>query len=325
MPELPEVETIRRELEPVLVGQTIESVEVLRNKSWSGEVEKVVGKQIVSIGRKGKVLLFKLDSGGSLTPGFSRSGETRAPQSRGYSLMVHLKMTGQLVWRGARQKLKTQNSKLKTKEPAAHLYEGQIVGGHPSNSWNVSLPDKHTRIIFGLSKGKLFFNDQRVFGWVKTASSQDLKSYISNLPPDIIEKECDGEYFYSVLERSGRAVKLVVMDSAKIGGVGNIYANDGLFLAGIDPRRAAASLSRDESERLLAALKEVVNLGIELGGATAGDGKFVNTSGMGGKYQEKFLVYEQEGKVVERDGKRGEVVKFKLGGRGTYWVPELQS
>ena len=298
MPELPEVETLRRQLEPVLVGQQILSVEVLRDKSWFGDVRETEGRKIASVERKGKVLIVGL----------------KAEKSKETFLIVHLKMTGQLIYQGVSKKTEKVEISLKDR----------IVGGHPNNSWTSVLPDKHTRVIINLSKGSLFFNDQRVFGWVKLITGSELKVQIAKMPPDIIDIEVTEEWFFDLLQRSGRAIKLVIMDSGKLGGVGNIYANDGLFDAGIDPRRSSKSLTRKESNRLLASLKKVVNLGIKLGGATAADGKFVNSAGLGGTYQNHFLVYEQEGKVVSLNKESGVVQKIKLGGRGTYWVPELQ-
>jgi formamidopyrimidine-DNA glycosylase len=130
--------------------------------------------------------------------------------------------------------------------------------------------------------------------------------------------------FQKILSRSARPIKTIVMDSQKIGGIGNIYANDGLFLAGINPSRKANSLSNQESQKLLKALKQVINKGIKLGGATASDDKFVQVSGMGGKYQEHFLTYEREGQKCKRKSCPGTIVKTRLGGRGTYFCPICQ-
>ena len=298
MPELPEVETVRRGLEPVLIGQEIALIEVLRDKSWDGKIDEVIGCEIVAVKRKAKILFI----------------ETKSKKQETRFLMVHLKMTGQLIYEASKE---TKNQKLRT--------NNRIVGGHPSNSWTGNLPDKHTRVVIGLTEGTLYFNDMRVFGWVRLFDQFSVDRLIDKMPPDIIDVECDKPYFLKVLQRSGRAVKQVIMDSAKIGGVGNIYACDGLFDAGIDPRRPSKELTKNEASKLLESLKKVVNLGIELGGATAADGKFVNTQGLGGSYQDRFLVYEQEGELRERGGKKGVVEKFKLGGRGTYWVPNLQN
>lgn len=312
MPELPEVESVRRQLEPVLVGKKIISLEVLREKSFSGDLESVIGSQIIAVKRKAKVIFVELRN---------RKKEINY-------LMIHLKMTGQLIYEDTRNKEqetsdKSINNSL-THSPDKQSTQPRIVGGHPNKSWTNKLPDSHTRVIIKLNKGTLFFNDQRVFGWVKVVDQLLVNQIISKLPPDIIDRECDEKYFYKILKSSGRAVKLVILDSQKVGGIGNIYACDGLYLAGINPQTSAKTLTKKESDILLKSLKQVVNLGIKMGGATAADGKFVNTMGQGGKYQDHFLVYEQTGQVRERNGIKGIVQKFKQGGRGTYWVPEHQ-
>ncbi len=307
MPELPEVETIRRQLDEVLVGRTIVSVEVRREKSWSGKIDKVVGRKILGVERKAKVLFIA--TGNKL-------------QATSY-LMVHLKMTGQLIFEENDQ-ISSNKSQTNSKVRMSNFKKTRVAGGHPTASWVNSLPDKHTRVVIGLDKGTLYFNDQRVFGWVRVMTNEQVEKITSKMPPDVIDRKMGQDLFYSILQRSQRAVKLVVMDSQKIGGVGNIYVCDGLFDAGIDPRRSAVSLSRVESDRLLKSLKKVVNLGIKLGGATASDEKYVQASGLGGKYQEKFLTYEREGEKCKRKGCGGVVSKFKLGGRGTYWCEVCQ-
>jgi formamidopyrimidine-DNA glycosylase len=313
MPELPEVETIKRQLGEVLVGQRVKTVEVKRDKSFVGESEELVGKKIVKIGRKGKMLVVETDD-------------------TDVNLLVHLKMTGQLIYQ-KKSNVKNQMSKTQVKiqkfkidfydhKPHFQL-DGRLVGGHPSASWVTALPDKYTRVVVGLEKGTLFFNDLRVFGWMKLVTSDKLQGTLRKMPPDIIDSEVTAKWFYEkVLQRSKRAVKVVVMDSQLVGGVGNIYANDGLFEAEIDPRRAASSLRRKESDKLLSSLRKVMNKGIKYGGATASDDKFVQTTGLGGKYQEHFLVYERNGEKCVRCG--GEIVKLKLGGRGTYYCSVCQ-
>lgn len=337
MPELPEVETIRSQLEPVLVGQRILSVEVLREKSWNGLVDEVLGAEIVGVKRKAKVLMIATSHPSTASTSSQQAGSGQSKQQATSYLLVHLKMTGQLIYEAKipyskiqvpNKSLINSNNKQKKRDQFTNSLINQstirIVGGHPNSSWTAKLPDRHTRVVIGLSSGTLFFNDMRVFGWVRAVSQQTVNQIIGSMPPDIVDPECTADYFYQILRRSGRAVKLVILDSHKVGGIGNIYANDGLFLAGIDPRRAANSLTKKESSKLLECLKQVVNLGIELGGATMADGKFVNTQGFGGQYQDVFQVYEREGELVERDGQSGYVEKFKLGGRGTYWVRGLQ-
>ena len=290
MPELPEVETITRQLEKVLVGHKIVGVEVKHPKSFRGDKSKIVGQKITGMRRRAKMMMVAL--------------------ANGYFVLVHLKMTGQVIYRNGKK---------------------NVAGGHPTRStssgraadWVGELPSRHTRVIVNLDNGaKLFFNDQRIFGWMKVVTREGLERELKNYGLDIIDETVTGDYFYSMLQKSRRAVKLVITDQVKIAGVGNIYANDGLWCAGIDPRREANKINKQESDKLLTCLRQVINAGIKYGGATASDDNYVNASGLGGKYQEHFLVYERVG--AKCHGCKSIIVKTKLGGRGTYFCPECQ-
>jgi len=272
MPELPEVEIIRRQLDKVLKGQRIKKIKVLKKKSLQGDSLQVEGKRIVKVGRKAKMLIVGLENK--------------------KCLLIHLKMTGQLVYISKSEKEK--------------------------------LLHKHTRVVVELDKGKLFFNDMRVFGWIKVVDGEGMKKEFSKFGPDVIDKEFTVEYLEKVLKSSGRAVKLVLMDQKKIGGIGNIYANDGLYCAGIDPRKKAREIGEDKKlvKRLQRCLKKVIEAGIKYGGATASDDKYINAQGLRGKYQKHFLVYEREGEKCNRC--KGKIKKIKLGGRGTYFCPKCQ-
>src|SRR3989338_10607775 len=257
MPELPEVETIRRQLQRVLVGQKIKKVEKLHPKSFWGSQAKVAGKKIVAIKRKAKTIWVDLE--GDL------------------NLLIHLKMTGQLIYNGK--------------------------------------PHKHTRVIINLSRGRLIFNDMRLVGWIKAVDNDWLKKHFAKLPPDVVDKAFTVKYLDKILLSSNRAVKLVLLDQAKLGGVGNIYVNDALFCAAINPQTPAKKVRRISQLHLC--LKKVINRGIKYGGSTAKDENYVNAYGKKGQYQTKFLVYEQAGKNCLRCG--GLIKKIKLGGRGTYF------
>jgi len=270
MPELPEVETIRRQLEKVLVGQRIKKIKVLKKKSLQGDSLQVEGKRIVGVKRKAKVLIVELE------------GKPASPKaSRGKYLLIHLKMTGQLVYTSKSEKRRLQS--------------------------------KYTRVVFELDKGKLFFNDMRLFGWIKVVDEKEMEREFSKFGPDVVSKEFTVEHLRKVLMSSGRAVKLILVDQKKIGGIGNIYANDGLYCAGIDPKRKAREIGEDKRlvERLYKCLRKVIKAGIKYGGVTAR-----------GKYQEHFLVYEREGEKCNRC--KGKIKKIKLGGRGTYFCQICQ-
>ena len=283
MPELPEVETIKRQLDKVLKGKKIERVEVLREKSFKGGEEGLIGKKVKGVERKAKLLVMVFE------------GQER--------LLVHLKMTGQLVW----------------------VEKGQerVVGGHPTVDWVDELPSKHTRVVIGFKEGgRLYFNDMRVFGWMRLVKRKKWEEMKKGMPVDVIDKEFTVECLKKVLKSSRRAVKLVIMDQKKMGGVGNIYANDGLYLGGIKPEKKARDLNDKEVLKLHQSLVKVIKEGIKMGGATASDERFVDVYGLGGKYQEKFRVYDRDGEKCRKCGKK--IKKIKLGGRGTYFCPECQ-
>lgn len=281
MPELPEVETVRSQLNEVLEEVRVEKVEVKREKSFKGRKKDLLGKEVKKVERKAKILAVFLE------------GKK--------VLLVHLKMTGQLVWLGKRR----------------------IAGGHPTADWVGDLPSKHTRVIIDFGeKGRLYFNDMRGFGWMKLVKEGEWLKMKEEMPVDVIDEDFKWDYLREILMVSRRAVKLVIMDHKKLGGVGNIYANEGLFLAKIDPRRKARSLSEKEVKKLYGCLVKVVKEGIRWGGTTASDEKFVDTYGLGGKYQKKLKVYDREGEKCLICG--GKIKRVKFGGRSAYFCPKCQ-
>lgn len=279
MPELPEVETIVRQLDKVLAGKKITAVEVLHKKSFIGDKSLLLGQTVNGVSRKAKLILIQC------TPRV---------------IVIHLKMTGQLIYLSENHR---------------------VVGGHPTADWVNELPGKHTRVIIDFEDGgKLFFNDLRVFGWMKIMDNGQWKIDSGRMAPDVVDKEFTLEYFKNVLLKSGRSIKLVLLDQAKFGGIGNIYANDALYKARIDPRRKAKDLSSKETKGLYVAVKKVIDLGIKYGGASVD--KYVDAAGVGGKYQEHFLVYKKDGEKCNREGNI--IKKIKIGGRGTYYCPGCQ-
>ncbi len=282
MPELPEVETIARRLATKLTGRKIISVSVLRNKSWSGQSELVIGRAIQSITRRAKILIID----------FEQSID---------SMLVHLKMTGQLIH--------VDQNKVK------------VGGGHPTADWVDELPGKHTRVILTLDDSStLYFNDMRVFGWMKVVTEAEKQKELKAFGPDIIDSEITETWFYQHLQKKSQSIKQVIMDSSFIAGVGNIYACDGLHLAGVSPTRSAKLLSRDESNRLLHSLKTIINRGIELGGATIQNYK--NVDGLSGKYQLERRVYARENEpclVCDRA-----ILRIKQAGRSTFYCSHCQ-
>lgn len=282
MPELPEVETIRRRLAEVVVGKVIAGVSVFRTKSFVGDQAAIVGTTIVAIRRQAKVLEIAL--------------------SNQLSILVHLKMTGQLI---------------------VACGDQRVGGGHPTADWVRDLPSKHTRveITFQDEDTQLFFNDQRVFGWLKVVDNTQKKTELAQYGPDINDLQLTTDYFWQGLQKTRMPIKVRLMDSHFVAGVGNIYACDALNLAKISPFRAANTLSRDESDRLYMAAKQVIERGIALGGTTF-DGKYVGIDGFAGGYQAEVLTYGRKGEPCKNCGTALE--KATLGGRGTYYCPTCQ-
>lgn len=280
MPELPEVETIARRLNQVLRGKHISRIEILREKSFQGSPASIIDAQIEKVTRKAKVLQVHLDNH--------------------FSLLIHLKMTGQLIYQ--------ENGK-------------RVGGGHPSDDWVNDLPAKHTRVIVEFKEGgTLYFNDMRVFGWIKVADEVAVKNEMASYAPDIIDAEITVAYLADMFAKRSQPVKLVIMDNTVVSGIGNIYANDALHLAKISPLRPAKSLSSSEVEKLYQAAVTVINKGIELGGATIAN--YRNVDGLAGGYQNVVRVYQREGEKCVECGST--IVRTKQGGRSTFYCQTCQ-
>lgn len=273
MPELPEVETMRMQLEKFLVGSTITKVEV-KNKTYELPVENLLNAKIVGVRRFAKQLSIDLNNN--------------------YSIMIHVKMTGQLIYRGSKLKLNNLSKK--------------VIGG---------LDGKHTHLIFHLNDGDLYYNDVRQFGWIKIVKSEQILN--DKHAPEPL-KNLTQEYFSNLLSKSKRNIKVLLMDQTKIGGIGNIYANDALWLAKISPR-STASLQSEKVKELYNAIHTVLKAGLKYGGAS--ELAFVTPDGNEGEYQNHTLVYGHTGKICT-NCKKQKIEKFFLGGRGTYWCPTCQ-
>lgn len=283
MPELPEVETIRRGIVEKLKGKVIQDVEVKVPKLFIGNKKDIIGAKIVGANRVAKILEIKLDND--------------------YSILVHLKMTGQLVYK-----------------PVANpqLPATSCKGGHPSRVYLQEPPHAFTHIIYTFSDGShLYFNDFRKFGWNKIVESYKVESLKGEFGPEPLKPEFTEEYLKEIFAKSGKAIKLVLMDQAKISGIGNIYANDALYDAGILPNRPAKSLSDEEISKLKKAIEHVLKLGLEYGGSS--ENTYVNIEGKKGHYMEVARVYQKK-----EDPKGHPVKRIAIGGRGTFFCSICQ-
>lgn len=284
MPELPEVETIRRGLEKHIVGYVITSVEVRLPKMLHGDTTQVVGGKVTWIRRFGKGLVVDLDNA--------------------YSLAIHVKMTGQLV------------------------FKEQIlppVNMHISSDKTNDLPNKWTHIIFTLQKAGevalLYYNDIRQFGWIKVVKTKEVADlpFFKSIGPEPL-KDLSLSLFSTIIEKSKLPIKQLLMDQSRMAGVGNIYANDALWEAHIHPLRMASSLREEEIVKLFQAVEQVLTEGIERGGAS--ETNYINVTGGKGSYQDVFRVYKKDGKKCVRCNTL--IMRIVLAGRGTFFCSTCQ-
>lgn len=287
MPELPEVETIRIGLDRLLPGLTIRSVEHDTPKSFpneSADVERfLIGARVMHVKRRAKVLLIELSSR--------------------YSTVVHLKMTGQLVFRGK---------------------AASFGAGHPSGSLVGSLPDKSTRVTVVFTNGdNLFFNDQRKFGWMRLIPTLEVPNidFMQKVGPEPLEADFTWPLMRDRLKRRANTkIKAALLDQTVIAGVGNIYADESLWGAQIHPSTLVKHISDTKFKQLHESLITVLRLSIEKGGST--DKNYVNAEGKKGSYLSFAGVFRREGQPCPRCGTT--IIKTRVAGRGTHICPHCQ-
>lgn len=286
MPELPEVETVRRGLSALIIGRTVSSVEYDTPKSFPNAAADVkaflIGSKIVSVRRRAKVLMIDLETD--------------------YTLVIHLKMTGQLVFRG----------------------EVTFGAGHPNESLINELPDRSTRVTIAFSDGShLYFNDQRKFGWMKLMPRLEVPNidFMKKVGPEPLEADFTPEEFAARFTRRAKtSIKAALLDQSVVAGVGNIYADESLWGAKIHPQRLVGSITPEEFTNLYTELRAVMNKAIEKGGST--DKNYVNAEGKRGSYLDFARVFRREGQACPRCGTV--IIKFKAAGRGTHICPVCQ-
>jgi formamidopyrimidine-DNA glycosylase len=266
MPELPEIETIKRYLEKDLIGRKIKDVKILNKKSFLGDKKKILNSKILKIERKGKMLIFRLNNS--------------------LNLVFHLKLTGQLLFLN----------------PAPELVLGK----------------KYTRVLFILDKGFLVFNDARKFGWVKVLDDKDLNNELSKIGKEPFD--LNFKYLKEIFSKTKKPIKIVLMEQEKIAGLGNIYANEALFLSKIHPLKPANKLKDNEIRNLLSAIKKVIKKAIKLQGTSFRF--YVKPDESKGSYQEEFLVYQRKNEKCLRC--QSKIKYVKIGGRGSFYCPVCQ-
>ncbi|GAB4256539.1 DNA-formamidopyrimidine glycosylase [Thermincola ferriacetica] len=273
MPELPEVETVKRSLEEKLLGKSIQHVDIFMDKvikepSVEEFQQILAGREILNLGRRGKYLLLYL--------------------SGGYVIVFHLRMTGQLI------------------------YSERTAGRA-----------KHTHLVFRLSDdNELRFTDQRQFGRVYLLPDDRLDRItgLRTMGVEPLTEEFTKEFLKKELKRKRTKIKVLLLDQTFIAGIGNIYADEALFRAKINPGRLASTLNQREISRLHRAIVEVLTEGIENRGTSIKD--YVDGEGKSGNYQDLLKVYGKEEKPCPVCG--SVILRKKIGGRSSYYCGRCQ-
>lgn len=289
MPELPEVETVRVGLSRLIVEKSITTLDYDTPKSFpnaAGDVEQFLkGSKILQVRRRAKVLIIDLDTD--------------------YSLVTHLKMTGQMVF-------------------IDHDDE-RFGAGHPNASLIAALPDKSTRVTIGFSDGShLYFNDFRKFGWMKLLPTSEVMkmAFFLKVGPEPLEPEFTYPVFKARLHRRKlSSIKSVLLDQTVLAGVGNIYADESLWGAKIHPELKVLDIPESKLKKLYKELLYVLRLSIEKGGST--DKNYVNAEGKKGSYMSFARVFRREKLPCPRCGTV--IIKTKVAARGTHTCPKCQT
>jgi formamidopyrimidine-DNA glycosylase len=288
MPELPEVETVRIGLSQLLPNRRILSVKHTWDKSFPNALSDVkqflIGAKITTVRRRAKVLLIDLDTS--------------------YSLVIHLKMTGQLIYR-------------------SNNNHERFGAGHPNSSLIGELPDRSTRVVLELDGAKLFFNDQRKFGWVRLMPTIEIEQldFFKKVGPEPLNADFTAKLFIERLHRrKNTIIKAVLLDQTVIAGVGNIYADESLWGAKIHPSTLVRDLSESRLKILFKELIYVLELAIEKGGST--DKNYVNAEGKRGNYLDFARVFRREKLPCPRCATT--IQKSRVAGRGTHICPKCQ-
>ena len=269
MPELPEVETIRRDLVKLIVGRKVIDIDTDTPKMVTPSLavvkKAIVGAKIVSIKRRAKLLFLNL--------------------SNGKTLAIHLKLTGRLLVRDSKD---------------------------PKDDW------QHVT-IFLTGDNQLRFADLRKFGWVKLLDKKNVVKVLEEFGPEPLD-DLTLSKFSEILISTRRPIKVLLLDQKKISGIGNIYACDALWLAGIFPEKKANELNHVETKKLYKAVETVFLKGIKYRGAS--DNYYLDALGRKGSYQKHFLVYGRVGESCDRC--KNEIKRSKIRGRGTFYCPVCQ-
>lgn len=301
MPELPEVESLRRSLEPYVVNKRIDSIEVKLVKLVSGRgtkrvespqakrsfIDGISRKKVMSLTRRAKNIIFTFDDDSVM--------------------IVHLKMTGQLIFKP----FKSGDT------------EVLISGGHPIQLSETELPNKHSYIIFNFEHGTMYYNDVRQFGYVlyfRSLKDAKVDGHFQKLGYEPLDDDFNLENFRAELSKKSGCLKKVLLDQEVVVGLGNIYADEVCFVSGVRPSRLAKTLKKKEVELLFEAIKKIIPRAVELGGSSIAD--YLLADGSRGNYAREHKVYGRSGKECVNCAKI--LSKEVIAGRTTVFCKKCQ-
>ncbi len=288
MPELPEVEVVKKSLINKIEKLIVKAVKIndgrLRYKVNNNQIKKIIGLKIIKILRRSKNLLFFFE--------------------KDLVMLVHLGMTGKFFF------IDKDNTKFKT----SFYYD-----------LNDNKDNKHDRVIFNFSRNqKLIYNDVRKFGFIKLICKSNLNQniHIKNLGPEPLSKKFNFIYFKQYIFGRNRSTKDILMDQKFVSGLGNIYVNEILFSSGIRPTKKIQELSNHNIKKIIKFTKKILSKAIKLGGSSIKD--FSSSSGKKGLYQQYFCVYGKKGENCPKKNCQGNIIKIVLANRASFYCPKCQ-
>ncbi len=288
MPELPEVEVVKRSLEKKIQNLIIKNVKIkdgnLRYKVLHSQISKLIGKKIKKIERKSKFLIFKIESD--------------------LKMLVHLGMTGKFFF------INKNRKKYKT----SFYYD-----------FNKKKDQKYDRVIFTLQdKQKLIYNDVRKFGFIKVYKTKELKNnfHLSKLGPEPLEKNFNFYYMKRYIYKRNRTVKDILMDQKCVSGLGNIYVNEILYLSKVKPTRKVSKIKDIEIDRIIKNTKKVLKSSIKMGGSSIKD--FSSDNGKKGLFQRQFKVYGRKGEKCSNRDCNQIILKAVISNRASFFCKSCQ-
>ena len=288
MPELPEVEVVKRSLTNKIQSLVIKSISVkvdkLRYQLNKNKLKKLIGLKIVKILRRSKFLIFIFD--------------------KDIIMLAHLGMTGKFLF------INNKDISYKT----SFYYD---IDEHKDK--------KHDRLIFILSKGnKLIYNDVRKFGFVKILKKKELKNniHLKTLGPEPLSNKFNFKYFKEYLKNRNRTIKDILMDQKFISGLGNIYVNEVLFLSKVKTNKKIIFIKDNEINRIIKNIKKTLKLAISFGGSSLKD--FSSGDGKQGKFQQYFHVYGRKGKNCSNRNCNEKIFKIIIGNRASFYCKKCQ-